>query len=166
MFKTLIGFILIIFIVFLYPGVSEALGTMNLNELVEQGKSYDGKNITVQGEALGEAMERGEHAWVNISDPTNVMGIWMNIEDAKKIKFFGDYKHKGDIIKVSGVFHRACSEHGGDMDIHGTAVEIVEQGHLVKEEIETRKIVVMSVLTLITLCIAVFYYKAIRYFKC
>lgn len=159
MSKTLTGLILILLVISLYSGTSEALDTVALNELVEEGKSFDGKNVAVRGEALGEAMERGGYAWVNISDQTNVMGIWMKLEDAKKIKFFGDYKHKGDIIKVSGVFHRACKEHGGDMDIHAAAVEIAEQGHPVKEEVGSRKIVTGAVLTLITLLVAGFYFK-------
>ena len=159
MSKTFAGIILILAIAIFCPAIGYAQEIIPLNELVENGKAFDGKNVTVQGEALGEAMERGEYAWVNISDPTNIMGVWMKKEDAEKIAFFGDYNHKGDIIKVSGAFHRACAEHGGDMDIHGIAVEIAEQGYPVKEEVETRKIVVGVVLTLIALCIAGIYYK-------
>ena len=159
MSKTFAGIILILAIAIFCPAIGYAQEIIPLNELVENGKAFDGKNVTVQGEALGEAMERGEYAWVNISDPTNIMGVWMKKEDAGKIAIFGDYKHKGDIIKVSGVFHRACAEHGGDMDIHSIAVGIAEQGYPVKEEVETRKIVVGVVLTLITLCVAGFYYK-------
>lgn len=162
MFKIFTGLILILMITGLYSGICEAQDTVNLNDLVENGSSFDGKMVTVQGEALGEAMERGGYAWVNISDPTNVMGIWMKAEDAKKIKFFGDYKHKGDTIKVSGVFHRACREHGGDMDIHGDAVDIVEQGHQVKEAIDTRKIAAGLILTFTALILAGFYFKSKR----
>lgn len=162
MFKILTGLIVILLITGLYSGICEAHDTVSLNDLVENGSSFDGKIVTVQGEALGEAMERDGYAWVNISDPTNVMGIWMTAGDAKKIKFFGDYKHKGDMIKVSGVFHRACREHGGDMDIHGAAVDIVEQGHQVKEAIDTRKIAAGLILTFTALILAGFYFKTIR----
>jgi len=162
MSKTFAGIILILFIAILCPGIGRAADITGLNELVENGKAFDGKNVTVQGEALGEAMERGEYAWVNISDPTNIMGVWMKVKDAEKIAFFGDYKHKGDIIKISGKFHRACKEHGGDMDIHSVTVEIIEKGHFIIEEVGTRKITVGIVLTILTLIIAGFYLKNIR----
>lgn len=142
--------------------VAEANDVEKLNDLIEKGSFFNRQTVTVQGEAIGEALERNKYAWVNINDQTNAMGIWMKLDDAKKIKFFGDYTHKGDIIKVSGVFNRACKEHGGDMDIHGTTVEIVEKGHEVKEDVSAWKMVVGVVLTLITLCIAGFYYYRIK----
>lgn len=160
--KFFSGLIILLLVIGLFFGVSKAQDTVALNELVENGKSFDGKKVVVQGEALGEAMERGKYAWVNISDQTNIMGIWMKLDDTKKIRFFGDYKHKGDIIKVSGAFNRACREHGGDMDIHSTTVEIVEQGHQVQEDVSNFKMVGALVLTLITICIAVFYYRPIK----
>lgn len=149
---------LIIVMLFFFEESATA-GIIDLNDLVENGKAFDGKSITIEGEAIGETLERGRYAWVNISDQSNVMGIWMKIEDAENIKFFGDYKHKGDIIKVTGIFRRACSEHGGDMDIHGTALEVVELGYPVKEEVGTSKIIVVIVLSLISLCMVGFYFK-------
>ncbi|NJD01883.1 MAG: DNA-binding protein [Ruminiclostridium sp.] len=162
MSKTFAGIMLILVIAILFPGISHAADVTGLNELVENGKAFDGKAVTVQGEALGEAMERGGYAWVNISDPTNIMGIWMKKEDAEKIAFFGDYKHKGDIIRVSGIFHRACKEHGGDTDIHSVTVEVTEKGHPIKEKVDAQKLTVGIVLTIITLVIAGYYLKKIR----
>lgn len=160
--KIFTQLILILLFLCLYSGVCEAQSTVSLNDLVENGKSFDGKAVVVQGEALGEALERGAYSWVNISDPTNVMGIWMKNDDAKKIAIFGDYKHKGDILKISGVFHRACKEHGGDMDIHSTTVEVVESGHQITEEVRSQKMFAGIVLTLIALLITILYFKYLK----
>lgn len=162
MSKTLMLLVMIIFFLSFYSGVCEAQNTISLNELVENGKSFDGKTVVFQGEALGEALERGAYSWVNVSDSTNVMGIWMKYDDAKKIGMFGDYKHKGDILKISGVFHRACKEHGGDMDIHSMTVDVVEHGHQIKEKVSSQKILAGIVLTMIAFMIVAIYLKYLR----
>ncbi len=108
-------------------------------ELVEQPKKYDGTEITFEGEAIGERMVRGADAWIHLNDDAymykNVeegaplggynsgMPVWLPADLAEKISTFGTYKHEGDIVKVTGVFNAACAQHGGDMDIHATALE-------------------------------------------
>lgn len=117
-----------------------------INDMIEKSASLNNTEITVQGEVIGEALERGEYAWININDTTNAIGIWVKQSDVDQIKFYGDYKHKGDIIKVTGVFYKSCTEHGGDVDIHSTNIEIIETGHEVTEEISNTKALVTSVL--------------------
>lgn len=162
MYKCLSTLILIIIVIPFTTFTGNAAEIIDLNSLVEGGAQYDGKQIVVQGEALLEAMERGEFAWVNIYDNTNALGIWMRLSDTKKIKFFGDYKNKGDVIMVAGIFNRACKEHGGDMDIHAASVEITTSGYSVKEIISSWKAIVGGALTLITLTLAGIYIKKTR----
>jgi hypothetical protein len=119
---------------------------IKLNDLIEQSNSLDNTEVTVQGELIGEALERGEYAWLNINDTTNATGIWVKMSDIDQIQFYGDYKHSGDIVKVTGVFHRACPDHGGDVDIHCTNIEIIQTGHVIKEQISTSKITVTFLL--------------------
>lgn len=117
-----------------------------INDLIEKSASLNNTEITVQGEVIGEALERGENAWININDTTNAIGIWVKQSDVDRIKFYGDYKHKGDIVKVTGVFYKSCPEHGGDVDIHSTNIEIIETGYEVTEEISHIKAIVTAVL--------------------
>lgn len=124
-----------------------------INDLIEKSASLNNTEITVQGEVIGEALERGEYAWININDTTNAIGVWVKQSDADRIKFYGDYKHKGDIIKVTGVFYKSCPEHGGDVDIHSTDIEIVETGNEVTEEISHTKVLVTAVLFITMLII-------------
>jgi hypothetical protein len=129
-----------------------------LNDLVENAKQLDKKTITVQGEVIGEALERGEYAWININDGTNAIGVWMPKEYSDKIKIYGGYKNKGDIIQVKGTFNRACSEHGGDLDIHGKKVEVIKMGYSIKENIPQYKILTSIILTIVALSVGYILY--------
>ena len=124
----------------------KAEDTVELNNLIENAKQLDGQEVTVQGEAIGERMDRGDYSWININDGTNAMGIWLSKEDAEKILNYGNYKNKGDIVKITGTFQRACVEHGGEADIHNSVVEIVQEGNIVYEHISTVKIMITIIL--------------------
>lgn len=97
-------------------------------ELVERAAELDGVVVEFSGEAIGEALERGDMAWVNLADDAGALGIWMTSGDAALIRTYGSYATTGDRLLVRGVFHRACPEHGGDMDIHAASVQTVSSG--------------------------------------
>lgn len=130
-----------------------------INYVIEQSISLDNTEVTVQGEVIGEALERGEYVWINIYDTTNAIGIWVKKSDTDQIQFYGDYKHRGDTVKITGVFHRACSEHGGDVDIHCTDIDIVETGYNIRDQISAYKIVITASLILIAAIIVSIYFK-------
>lgn len=136
--------------------------SVTFNQLVENSKLYDGKTIEVKGEAIGEAMKRGNHSWVNINDGTLPMGIWMKSDDAAGIKVFGNYHNLGDVVEVTGVFNRACSEHGGDMDIHAKSVRIVEKGTLTPHPVNKRRVMISVVLTICTGILLGMTYKRVK----
>lgn len=129
--------------------VSNTLGyalsqdTVKLNDLIEQGKQYDGKTVVVSGEALLEPLERKDGTWININDGTNAMGLWMRQEDAKLVKRFGDYHQKGDTLTVEAIFHRACPEHGGDMELHVLKVIKVVDGSDIQHKVDMTDIAVL-----------------------
>jgi archaellin len=154
-FKTIIS---ICILVFSFSITCMAQEYSNFNELIENGKKIDNSKITLKGEAIGERMNRGEYSWVNISDGSTAMGIWIKNEQAQSIKNFGKYAYKGDIVKIDGTFNRACKDHGGDMDIHAISVEIVEVGGKVIIPISNSKKIMATILTLITLTL-IFLYK-------
>lgn len=97
-------------------------------DLIEDAKAWDGKTVVFAGEAIGDPMRRGTHAWINVLDSNAAMGIWMTVEEARGVRHFGSYRMTGDSLRITGSFHRACPEHGGDMDIHATKVELVSEG--------------------------------------
>ncbi len=146
----------------LLTGVVNGSTYIEINQLIENSKDFDDTEVSVQGEAIGEVLERGAYGWVNIYDGTNTIGIWLKKEDTEKINFLGDYKHKGDIVKVIGTFSRDCLEHGGDVDIHSVSFDIVESGYIVKEKFSSLKIAVTLLLSIVTLIVAFVYFKVMK----
>ncbi|WP_414732659.1 hypothetical protein [Acetobacterium carbinolicum] len=154
--------ILTVGLLFCLSGGVLAADVIELNQLVENAEAMDGKTVTVIGEAIGEAMERGDYAWVNINDGSNAMSIWMPLNDAQRIRFFGDYKHIGDQLQVTGVFNRACVEHGGDVDIHSASIAIVTAGYATTETVPFPKIVIGLVLVFLASVFGLIYYQVIK----
>ncbi|MEG1614131.1 MAG: hypothetical protein RR069_03490 [Oscillospiraceae bacterium] len=148
--------------VFSLPIVCCATDIIEINQLVEQAKKLDKTEVTIQGELIGEELERGEYSWININDNSNAIGVWVKHKDIEQVKHYGDYKHKGDIVRITGNFNRACAEHGGDTDIHALKIEIVQKGSLTSVALSNKKIVLASVLTVFALIIVLVYFKVAK----
>jgi len=114
--------------------------SVSVNELIENSAGYNGKSISIKGEAIGECLERGDNSWVNISDGSNAIGIWMTKEEASGITYYGDYKYTGDTLVITGVYFESCKEHGGEPDIHCSTLKISKIGEMKSEKIPTAKI--------------------------
>jgi hypothetical protein len=140
--------------------------SLTSGELVENARAWDGKTVSFTGEAIGDAMHRGSMAWIHLNDDAY---MWRNIEEgatlggynsghavwlaadlADEIRFFGDFKHEGDVVEVTGVFSAACPEHGGDMDIHATALRIVRPGHAVQQVVSPSRLIAAGLMLLVT----------------
>lgn len=139
------------------PRIPIAENLLTSGELVERADMFDGSVVVFRGEAIGEAMVRGNWAWLHVNDDSymerNVeegqplgglnsgMPIWVPAAEAAEVMVFGDYRHEGDIIEVRGVFNAACPEHGGDMDIHAVYVDVIRSGREVQDPVSGSKIV-------------------------
>ncbi|MFA4854711.1 MAG: DNA-binding protein [Candidatus Omnitrophota bacterium] len=123
---------------FVLPRTSFAQG-LSSSELIKNAKQYDGKLVVYTGEVIGDVMFRGGNAWVNINDGNNALGIWMSASLAKEINYEGSYKSRGDSLEVTGIFHRACPEHGGDLDIHAQGLRKTANGRMVSERTNSDK---------------------------
>jgi len=115
-------------------------------ELIKNAKEYDGKLVVYCGEVIGDVMLRKEFVWVNINDGDNALGIWMGANLAKEINFTGSYKSRGDVLEITGIFHRACLEHGGDLDIHAQAIRKTANGRLLSQKLNFDKVVLSLIL--------------------
>jgi hypothetical protein len=104
-----------------------------ITDLLLHPENFDNHIITVRGEVLG-ILKRGGKVWVNIENG-EAIGVWCEAWMVENIKVIADYHHRGDIIQVTGVFHKACLEHGGDPDIHAENLEIVEVGYEIPREV-------------------------------
>jgi hypothetical protein len=148
---------------FAFPGKDTPEGVeVNSASLVDNANAWNGHVITFKGEAIGEAMVRGKIGWIHLNDDAY---MWKNIEEgakldgynsghavwvpanlALKIRFFGDFKHEGDVVRIVGTFNAACPQHGGDMDIHASTLEIVRAGHPVHHVLNTSRAILAGFL--------------------
>jgi hypothetical protein len=138
------------------PGRAGQLETVRSRVLLENPAAWDGRELLFGGEAIGEAMPRPGGAWLHLNDDAYQ---WRNIEEGEplggynsglavwvpegslaRLRFFGDYRHTGDVALVRGTFHAACREHGGDLDIHATSLEIVREGRAVAHRLNVGRL--------------------------
>ena len=108
-------------------------------DLINNAKEYDGKIVVYEGEVIGDVMVRGEYAWINVNDNKNAIGIWIVKDLTKGILYTGSYKTKGDWLEITGIFHRACPEHGGDLDIHAQSLRKIKSGIPTAEKLDLDK---------------------------
>ena len=133
-------------------------------ELIDAPKKYDGVEITFKGEAITQAMVRGEWAWLHINDDAYYLknveegaelggqnsgqAVWLPASEAMKVTTFGDYKHEGDVVTIKGTFNAACGEHGGDMDIHARTLTVDIPGRRAMDPVKPWKLAVAGVMVL------------------
>ncbi|MGB7594157.1 MAG: hypothetical protein WBL80_01160 [Erysipelotrichaceae bacterium] len=135
--------------------------TVKINDLVEKAKEFDGKTITLEAEAIGEVLERGDYAWININDKSSAIGVYVPIAEAKKIKFFGDYAHTGDTLVITGVMHNACVEHGGELDVHAQTITVIRLGSNTARPVSVVKIASFGLLALLAALLGLYFYKVV-----
>lgn len=124
------AFLLIIALLLLLAPAAALAEEENVSstDLIERAKEYDGQSVVYEGEVIGDILLRGDYAWLNVSDGVNTIGCWVSAAQTDPISVCGGYGKRGDTVRVSGVFHRACAEHGGDLDIHADSLLIVRAG--------------------------------------
>ena len=146
------------------PAVAD--DTVSVVKLVDNMQRYDGKEVTIRGEAIGDIMVRGAHAWITVNDdPFSLnrsieeggeligmsnagIGVWLQAEGTRDINVLGGYKNKGAMVRVTGTFNRACTEHGGDTDIHATRLVVLKEGHPFEHPFAWGKFLALVVLVL------------------
>lgn len=133
------------------------------SDLINDAEQYNGKEIVYSGEVIGDVMIRGKFAWVNVNDAKNAIGIWMPAELVKGISTTGNYKANGDIVEVKGKFNRSCALHGGDLDIHGQSLVIIQKGSKRDEIISQRKIITVIAFLIICLTLTIIYFIRLGY---
>jgi hypothetical protein len=141
--KAILAFSLFAFLCEAIAG--ESIQPVGTKELIARPRDYDGKDIVFEGEAIGDPMKRGDHAWVNLLDSNAAIGVFLPESALAAIENYGSNRRRGDTLRVRGVFHRACPDHGGDMDIHADTVEIVERGSPTPHPVDRLELVLLPV---------------------
>lgn len=109
-------------------------------DLIEKASAYDGKRIEVVGEAIGDKLARPDGVWLTVLADGTALGVFITAGDAASIAALGSYAASGDRVRLQGVFHRACPEHGGDLDLHADRVAKLADGRLTPHAIIPAKV--------------------------
>lgn len=162
--NSLFDFNLIIIVVLLslalLPNTAKGTKLVSSSDLINNSYLYDNEKIYFQAEVIGDIMKRGNDFWINCYDGNEAIGIWGKNNILPEIKFLGDYKHRGDQIKIRGIFHRACPLHNGEMDIHAQSITVISQGYYTPHPVQKNKLYSAIILVLITGLLAWYYRRA------
>jgi hypothetical protein len=132
-----------------------------LHKLFEESQRYEENKVAVEGEVIGDIMRAGESFWINIKDGDFFLGIVINSAQKEQIRNLGRYGVRGDTVRISGIYRLHCKEHHGERDIHAEILEIVEEGRVFDESVNTNKILLSVVFGLATI-LTVFYSHRMR----
>lgn len=134
-----------------------ALPRVSSSELLNNTFVYDGREVVYFGEVVGGVMERGEYAWLNVYDGDYAVGIYTPMELLDGLSVPGDYNNRGDMVEVTGVFNRACREHGGDFDIHANSIRLVSRGYMLEHPVNAPQVAFTILLLVSTIPLAMIY---------
>ncbi len=145
------------------PAVASAAQppVLSTSDLVENSYTWDGKVVSFRGEVLEDLMERSDGLWMNLSDGNNTaMGVFVPTGVAMPtIEHTGDYRTVGDIVLITGVFHRTCVQHEGETDIHATSVTVVTPGYAKSNPLNSDRILLFAVLVMLLAVVLWLYYR-------
>lgn len=117
-----------------------------INQMIEQSIQLDQSYLTFKAEVIGERLERGDMAWLNVSDNTNAIGVFLPLALTHEINYYGNYMTSGDLIQISGTLNRSCLEHNGELDFHADHIIILEHGSDIDHEISAWKFMLAFIL--------------------
>lgn len=144
------------------PWISNSFaGSVTSKDIIENAKALNGKTITYKGELVTAILKQGKYSWANLNDGDNAIGVWCENSMLSAVKFIGNYTQKGDVLEVQGVFHRACSLHGGDLDIHADSIRIVETGRYVEEKINAMRLNLSIIFFMLLIAVIILFKKRI-----
>lgn len=121
-----------------------------INDLINKSQEFDQQEVTIEAEVIGDVMKRGEYTWLNVTDGSAAIGIYIETVQTEGIQQTGGYNQIGDTVKVTGVFHRAYDEQGGDLAIEAKQLEVIEKGKSIEENIPKWKFKLLGGVALLT----------------
>jgi hypothetical protein len=122
--------------------------SVNIASLLTDPARYDGQEVSIEAEAIGDRLHANHGTWVNFLDTTAAIGCFFPTRLGQDIRLLGGYKFKGDAFRVTGVFHATCPEHGGELDIHANRLELLQKGRPTSHPISQAKVALAAGLSL------------------
>ncbi len=139
-----------IFITLILLGFCSA--SVPVTTLIEQGKDYDKKNVEIQGEVIGDILKHKHKTWINVLSPEGMaIGVACSDAQAAQIKHVGNYKCRGDIVFVRGIFYRFAQAESGETMIEAQDVRIVQPGQEIVHKINLKRFLIAGIISILVL---------------
>ena len=122
---------------------------ISLNDLLSEPKKYDHQKLEVQGETIGFPIKKKNGWFINVDIGGGVIGVFT--KELPKIERYGQYKEKGDVVRVKGVFYNTCQEHRGETDLHAQSIEIIERGKTMPHPIKKANVIAAILLSFLAI---------------
>lgn len=121
------------------PPAEAAAAGPGIADLLAGAEQFDGTEVRITGEVVGDVMLRGAYGWINVSDGTGVIGVWAPAGELRGL-WGGRYGLRGDVVEVTGTFRRADPRQGGEMDVEGRTVTRLEPARPLPRPIDRRRL--------------------------
>jgi len=150
-------------LLFLFPTVviADVTPQYTSNQIIENAKELDNKQIQYRGEVIGDPLVRGEFVWLSVNDGVTAISIYISTKLLPDSLVFGKYAVRGDVLTFTGIFHRACAEHGGDLDLHALSLELNETGFAIPVQRSAKFTILTGIVSFCAVC-GLFYVKKIH----
>lgn len=138
---------LLFFSVVMVPCIAYAVPVpVDTHTLSQADPELDGLMVHFEGEAIGESLRAdGDTRWANILDDGVAIGVVAPTEMLQSIDGWGDWSRRGTIVEVTGVFNVACTQHGGDLDVHATEIRMLAPSVPIERPVDFIKLAVAAV---------------------
>ncbi|MEA4887931.1 MAG: hypothetical protein VB070_00485 [Clostridiaceae bacterium] len=143
-YRAILIIVILIAVISVDQPLADTMPALDGASLIEQAKALNGQDVSCQGEVIGDIMPRQDHYWINVLNNGTAVGIWITAEQRSLIGLAGRYGIQGDEVKIIGRFNRACSEHGGDLDIHAHSIEIVSKGYYIPQKLNITRLIIAA----------------------
>lgn len=131
----------------------------HIGVLTGANQALDNSSVRIEGEAVGEAVSAGAGLkWVSVNDSSGQgIAALMTDEQLRSIESYGNYQQTGSVVEVTGIYHVACDDHQGELDVHATSVVLIEEGEKTTHAIDEGRLVAAVVMSIIGLSFIVCY---------
>lgn len=150
--------VLAIMVVVLIPSAALASEQATVTELVEHSAEYGGRQVTVEGELVGDYGFRGDGwMWTQLNGDIYVespiaeggppsgsnvgIGIKIPARLAQTLDTPGGYHHRGPVVEVVGVWKYHDPDRQGETYLEVEELNVVEPGRRLDEGPDIRAIV-------------------------
>ncbi|MCF7869594.1 MAG: hypothetical protein K9L69_03010 [Candidatus Omnitrophica bacterium] len=135
---------------------------VSLEKLIKTPEKYDKKKVLFKSEIIGDPLSTKEGSWFNVQSQNHNMSIFLKDHSSiDKITYWGNYKRKGDIVEIEGVFYKNGPV-SNQRAVHLISLEVVRQGKELKRSVCVKKKKAALISLVIFLTIGVIYLIRIK----